>query len=112
MRAEKALLPHPKPAGPQNIMRGVRLAPNGTIYVRLTPLICKSTDGGRNWTHHREGPVAGDRVSDRFTIRPDGAWISLDGPWGSKQPIAVLISNDEGRDWRKLGDIELPAGHW
>ena len=45
---EKTLLPHSDDMSPQGTH--VDVGPDGTVYVKQSQILCKSTDEGRTWT--------------------------------------------------------------
>jgi hypothetical protein len=107
---EKTLLPADR--GNVQSVYAVK-APDGAVYVRRTDHICKSTDGGRNWTAYEFAPVPKDshHPGARFEILGDGTFIGVTGTGEStktKEPLVVMTSSDEGRSWQKLTELDIP----
>lgn len=107
---EKSKLPY-DPRG-HSQMANVAMAPDGTIYVNQTTLMCKSTDGGRTWSSHQstmEGsPPTKFSPNCSFQILSDGTFISARRVTNSPE-IGVFTSHDEGRTWDKLSEVPNPA---
>ena len=103
---EKVLLPPDRETNPQAIQ--LVKGSDGTVYANLGNIICKSSDGGRGWTAHDKGSFRGV-----FEVLQDGTFIGLGGE-GEHPNMKVVIhsSVDEGRTWRKIGEVPNPPGHW
>ena len=107
--AEKSVLPaDPAPWSSQGIM--VDQTGGGTVYVRQSTVMCKSTDGGRTWTSHPD-----PATQAWFQILTDGRFISVTATngVGETDPAEVLGSHDEGRTWQRIAEIpiEVPGYH-
>jgi len=98
---EKNLLPHDPKVNPQGVQ--ATLAPDGTVYVTLATIICKSTDGGRIWTSHPRG----EGMDGFAQILSDGTFIGINGQGVRDDPVEVVTSTDEGRNWLKISEIVL-----
>jgi len=96
------------------------LAPDGTIYVSQNTIICKSTDGGRTWTSHKQGPAPAGEDSGNPLVHPmvgpfqilnDGTFIKvLKNSYNESQgkgPARVMASRDEGRSWKKISEFPI-----
>ena len=103
---EKVLLPSDRETSPQAIQL-VR-APDSSIYANLGNIICKSGDGGRRWTAHGKGSFRGV-----FEVLKDSTFIGLESEGEHPNTRVVsYASEDEGRTWRKIGEVPNPPGHW
>jgi hypothetical protein len=107
---EKTLLPADR--GDVQHVSAVK-APDGTVYVRRLDHICKSVDGGRNWTAYAFAPVpeGAPFAGSRFEILSDRTFIGVTGTGEStkrKEPLIVMTSTDEGRSWQKLSEFDIP----
>ena len=71
---QKVLLPHDDGINPQSTQ--VDLGPDGTVYVRQSHILCKSTDGGRTWTSAPINVSQGD-PGWRWKVLHDGTFISV-----------------------------------
>ena len=102
VQVEKNLLPHDPQLNPQGVQ--AKLAEDGTVYVILANIICKSTDGGRTWASYPRG----ERMNGLFEILSDGTFIGITGGEKHNEPVAVMSSTDEGRTWREISRIKPP----
>ena len=103
---EKVLLPPDRETSPQAIQ--LVKAPDDTVYANLGNIICKSSDGGRTWAAYGKGPVRGV-----FEVLKDGTFIGLASE--GEHPNTKVVSHsstDEGRTWRKIGEVPNLQGHW
>ena len=99
---ERIQLPRdPGPISPQSIQASLTL--DGTVYVTLATIVCKSTDGGRTWTSHKFGGSEGP-----LDILGDGTFIRVTGSGIRTDPVEVITSTDEGRSWKTISRIKLP----
>ena len=84
------------------------------IYAGRLDNISKSVDGGQTWTCHQQGtgPSGDSMPTGPFSVLADGMFIGV-GHFGAntQNPIAVLVSNDEGRSWQQRSQIEMPTGY-
>ena len=101
--AQKSILPTNPGAWAHQGIR-LALADDGTVYVRQPTIMCKSTDGGRNWTSHPDPATASS-----FQILKDGAFISVvaSSGVGETDPAKVHCSRDEGRSWETIAEIPI-----
>lgn len=100
---EKSRVPH----GGLNLV----MASNGTFFFRNDNAMVKSTDGGRTWTSYPHDQKFKD---GQLQILKDGTLIGVYIPTvkGEKywtKPADVWASSDEGRNWRKIAQIERPT---
>lgn len=104
--AVKVLLPHDPDAHPQAIQ--VVQGAEDTVYANLASIICKSTDGGRNWMSHKKGP-GGTGI---FEVLDDGSFVLIGSEGeGSETRVVFRKSRDEGRTWQALSEIANPPGY-
>ena len=102
---EKTLLPHDPKVTPQGVQ--AVLANDGTVYVKLASIVCKSIDGGRIWSAHPLGDMDG-----MMQVLPDGTFVGFSGGKEADEPVIVMRSSDEGRTWSKISEIKPPPGYW
>lgn len=99
---EKSVLPHDPRGHVQDV--STTLAPDGTVYVNQSTLMCKSTDGGHTWTSHEHQ----ENMGGAFEILGDGIFISVTGMGETIEPLTVCSSRDEGRTWQAFSRIKVP----
>ena len=110
---EKTLLPHSDDMSPQGTH--VDVGPDGTVYVKQSQVLCKSTDGGRTWTSRslidmKEAP------GGHWRVLRDGTFIGVNCSTGpeARDLAVVWSSQDEGITWTKRAEIpvemNLPDG--
>ncbi len=110
---EKTLLPHSNDMSPQGTH--VDVGPDGTVYVKQSQILCKSTDGGRTWTSRSLTDLE-DLPGGHWRVLQDGTFIGVDCPTGpeARDPAVVWVSQDEGITWTKRAEIpvemNLPNG--
>ena len=110
---EKTLLPHSDDMSPQGTH--VDVGPDGTVYVKQSQVLCKSTDGGRTWTSRSLVGMA-DVPGGHWRVLRDGTFIGVDCSTGpdARDPAVVWVSQDEGITWTKRAEIpvemNLPDG--
>ena len=110
---EKTLLPHSDDMSPQGTH--VDVGPDGTVYVKQSQVLCKSTDGGRTWTS-RSLIGMEDLPGGHWRVLRDGTFIGVDCSTGAeaRDPAVVWVSQDEGITWTKRAEIpvemNLPDG--
>lgn len=94
------------------VEKRIATAPDGTIYFNASTKICKSTDGGRTWTAHPRGTGPdGEEMNGYLEILDDGAFLCIrrKSEGARTDPIPVWTSSDEGRSWKILSKIVMPA---
>ena len=101
--AEKTVLPHDPAVNPQIVQSGVRLSPDGSVYVMLHGIVCRSVDGGRSWHSH----PSGGGVSS-FDICADGSFVAVRGPEDPGASVQILGSRDEGQSWQTIAEPAMP----
>ena len=103
---EKPLLPHSDDMSPQGTH--VDVGPDGTVYVKQSQILCKSTDEGRTWTAR---PLIGmeDLPGGHWRVLRDGTFIGVDCLTGpeARDPAVVWVSQDEGLTWAKRAEIPI-----
>ena len=110
---EKALLPHSDDMSPQGTH--VDVGPDGTVYVKQSQVLCKSTDGGRTWTSRSLMGMEG-LPGGHWRVLRNGTFIGVDCSTGpeTRDPAVVWVSQDEGITWTKRAEIpvemDLPDG--
>ncbi len=110
---EKTLLPHSNDMSPQGTH--VDVGPDGTVYVKQSQILCKSTDGGRTWTSRSLTDLE-DLPGGHWRVLQDGTFIGVDCSTGpeARDPAVVWVSQDEGITWTKRAEIpvemNLPNG--
>ncbi|MBI86088.1 MAG: hypothetical protein CMJ81_23065 [Planctomycetaceae bacterium] len=104
--AEKTLLPHDPAASPQSVY--AYLGPDGAIYARLANIMCKSTDGGRSWTQYPAAKSFGKyaMLGNGIPILVGISAVVKDADW------MVMSSEDEGRSWQIIANLQHPPGHY
>ena len=104
--AEKALLPHSDDMSPQGTQ--VDVGPDGTVYVRQSQVLCKSTDGGRTWASRSLAAVEGD-PGWHWKVLQDGTCISINCSTGQDMQDAAIVwvSQDEGLTWTQRAEIPI-----
>lgn len=86
-----------------------------------TPMICESKDGGESWSQPWSAGLTAPesctclrRIGDT-----DGLLLIWNGcefyepkhhHYGQRSPLSLAVSDDAGRTWRRLGDIENDPG--
>ena len=111
--AEKTLLPHSDDMSPQGTH--VDVGPDGTVYVKQSQVLCKSTDGGRTWTSRSLIGIE-DLPGGHWRVLRDGTFIGVDCSTGPdvRDPAVVWVSQDEGITWTQRAEIpvemNLPDG--
>ncbi len=103
---EKTLLPHSDDMSPQGTH--VDVGPDGTVYVKQSQILCKSTDGGRTWTS-RSLTGMEDLPGGHWRVLRDGTFIGVNCSTGpeARDPAVVWISQDEGITWTKRAEIPV-----
>ena len=71
---EKVLLPHSNDMNPKGTQVG--LGPDGSVYVRQSQLLCKSTDGGRTWVSQPLEKAA-ENLGWHWKVLNDGTFINV-----------------------------------
>ena len=75
-----------------------------------------STDGGRSWNQAYPTALPNNNSGLDLTRLPDGtlllAYNPIEGNWGSRTPISLAASNDEGETWERLLDMETGEGEF
>ena len=110
---EKTLLPHSDDMSPQGTH--VDVGPDGTVYVKQSQILCKSTDGGRTWTSRSLTDMK-DAPGGHWRVLRDGTFIGVNCSTGpdARDPAVVWVSQDEGITWTKRAEIpvemNLPDG--
>ena len=104
--AEKTLLPHSDDMSPQGTH--VDVGPDGTVYVKQSQVLCKSTDGGRTWIS-RSLIGMEDLPGGHWRVLRDGTFIGVDCLTGpeARDPAVVWVSQDEGLTWAKRAEIPI-----
>ena len=103
---EKTLLPHSDDMSPQGTH--VDVGPDGTVYVKQSQILCKSTDGGRTWTS-RSLTGMEDLPGGHWRVLRDGTFIGVNCSTGpeARDPAVVWVSQDEGITWTKRTEIPV-----
>ena len=103
---EKTLLPHSDDMSPQGTH--VDVGPDGTVYVKQSQILCKSTDGGRTWTS-RSLTGMEDLPGGHWRVLRDGTFIGVNCSTGpeARDPAVVWVSQDEGITWTKRAEIPV-----
>jgi sialidase-1 len=80
------------------------------------PFISRSTDGGENWSPAQPSGLVGPESSTCLRRIPGTETLVLfwNGSqyqqghhhYGERTPLSVAISHDDGRSWKKIGDLE------
>ena len=110
---EKTLLPHSDDMSPQGTH--VDVGTDGTVYVKQSQVLCKSTNGGRTWTS-RSLTGMEDTPGGHWRVLRDGTFIGVNCSTGpdAREPAVVWVSQDEGITWTKRAEIpvemNLPDG--
>ena len=104
---QKTLLPHCNGMNPQGTQ--VDIGATGTVYVRMSQILCKSTDGGRTWSSRPIKEQKGVNLGWRWKVLRDGTFISVHCSMGkdARDPAVVWASKDEGRTWKKRAEIPV-----
>ncbi len=103
---EKTLLPHSDDMSPQGAH--VDVGPDGTVYVKQSQVLCKSTDGGRTWTS--QSLIGMKKVpGGHWRVLRDGTFIGINCSTGADahEPATVWVSQDEGITWAKRAEIPV-----
>lgn len=110
--AEKVRLPHDPnwhPQWPQLFKVSDRL-----IYARQRGILSKSTDGGHTWdsTELPETSILSPAKPYPWQALRDGTFRMVKLEAGSRKgPLEIYTSEDEGRSWEKLSELDLPGEH-
>ena len=103
---EKTLLPHSDDMSPQGTH--VDVGPDGTVYVKQSQILCKSTDEGRTWTARPLTDIE-NIPGGHWRVLRDGTFIGVNCSTGpeARDPAVVWVSHDEGITWTKRAEIPI-----
>ena len=106
--AEKSMLQPDPESHPQGV--SIALAEDGTVYVVQDNTVSVSADGGRTWRAHGLGAgPSGEKVGRKFQVLSDGSVVTAASHDDEPNVAKIYTSADEGRTWRHLSRIEVPA---
>ena len=105
--AEKTLLPHSDDMSPQRAQ--VDIGPDGTIYVRQSQILCKSSDAGHTWRSTPIDPKVATGLGEKWKVLRDGTFICvfMAAGAGPREPAFVRASQDEGQTWTDRARIPI-----
>lgn len=107
------------PSGFNQIQPALFRAANGDIVALMrsrNPLkVCRavSHDGGRTWGAAEPTAVPNPSAGvDVVRVRDGSVWMICNPVAIGRSPLSLLRSEDDGRTWRKVRDVETAAGEY